>query len=165
MGGVCTRLLADVVISFSAANRQNLQGVVELSKTFRRRDVLERRGDKPEVMLVPSRVDDRAETAELQFFRDEFERRESGFPTTVFPFHAGDTGYWKLMIPYFAKFSYQECLMFRAPNSRALVIEVPDMQEVYERLATTLVLHSAEDSPLRRNWGRSGNARQRRGIG
>src|SRR5208282_2265573 len=44
MGGVCTRQLADVVVSFCAPNYQNLDGVARMSESFVREDLRKFRG-------------------------------------------------------------------------------------------------------------------------
>lgn len=163
MGGVCTRLLADLVVAFCATNRQNLRGSIEMARSFRRKEVLERRDDKPEVMLIPSRVDDRAEQEDLRRFMADFQDREREFPTSVFLFperampaptaatlaRNTTSSFSNLTIPYFGKFSYEEALTFSVPGSKARVIP-SELQKRFEVLGVYLALHAAPSSSLRR---------------
>lgn len=64
MSGVCARQLADVVVSFCAPNRQNLEGVVQMSDSFAREEVLAMRGERPlELVIVPTRLDNSETTS------------------------------------------------------------------------------------------------------
>ena len=173
MGGVCTRLLADLVVCFLAPNRQNREGTLQMVKSFRRADVLARRAGKPEVMLAPSRVEDRAETTELRDFKDRFrelerEKDEDGrywFSTSVFKLEQDDlesrTGddvkysYLRHTIPYFSVLSYQEALVFPHPLGPARVLEVPDIPERYAKLGAHIALHAPENSGLRKKLARA----------
>ena len=80
MGGVCTQELADVVVAFSAPNLQNLAGVATMLRSFRRPEILNARNGKPEVILVPSRVD----ASELDS-RNRFEKRLRGMENEFVP--------------------------------------------------------------------------------
>jgi len=57
MGGVCTRQMADVVVSFCVPNSQNLAGVQMMTKSFNRGEIVEKRRRALEMIVVPSRVD------------------------------------------------------------------------------------------------------------
>ena len=80
MGGVCTQQLADVVVAFTAPNLQNLLGVKTMAEAFRRPEIVEARGGKPDVVIVPSRVD----TSELES-RDRFEQRLRAMESQFMP--------------------------------------------------------------------------------
>lgn len=78
VGGVCTRQLADVVVSFCAPNHQNLLGAERMAESFSALPVLEERKthagqDRPlEVVVIPSRVDEAGETETQNQFRRRF---------------------------------------------------------------------------------------------
>lgn len=166
MGGLCTRVLADVVVTFCASNDQNLDGATRMARSFRRPDILKRRAGKPEVLLVPSRIEDRAETEDRLRFQGDFEHREREFPTRVFRFQenallrqsdpprpaspAPKFTYWTLQIPYFGKLSYHEALTFPVDGSRGRVLPIPELQAVYAKLGAYLVAHAPVESSLRR---------------
>ena len=58
MGGVCTRQLADVVVSFCVPNTQNITGVATMVKSFQREELLQFRKNRSlEVVVVPTRLD------------------------------------------------------------------------------------------------------------
>ena len=136
-----------------------------MARSFRRPDILEKRHDKPEVLLIPSRIDDRAETDDRLAFQGEFEGLELEFPTRVFRFaenHPRPTAsppvpaspppqhsFWRLQVPYFAKFSYRESLTFPDQGGQARVLPIPEMQQVYARLGAYLGAHAPVGSSLR----------------
>jgi hypothetical protein len=145
IGGVCTRHLADVVVAFSAPNEQNLNGTILMARSFRRKEILEARNGKPDVIFVPSRV----ESAELESrnqFKELFQLAAKEFLPPVFQTLA--RSFWDLQIPYVARFSYGEALAVGGPPS-ARVIEAEEMTEAYRRLAAHLVLLAPQDSVLR----------------
>jgi tetratricopeptide (TPR) repeat protein len=159
MGGVCTRLLADLVVCCVAPNQQNLDGSVRMAQTFRRPDVLKRRGEA-----------DSFKDFEPQFKRIERAQDPNDghywFSTRVFRFEDEPLSnssanspsmsaalpkytFWKHYIPYFPKLSYGEALTFPHPGGPARVIELPDMQAKCRRLGVHIVLHAPDGSPLR----------------
>ena len=74
VGGVCTRQLADVVVSFCAPNYQNLAGAERMSESFSQSKIMEARGKRSlEVVVIPARVDEAGETDAQNTFRREFQ--------------------------------------------------------------------------------------------
>lgn len=145
MGGVCTRHLADVVVEFTAPNTQNLQGTIYMAESFRRKEVLEARNGKPEVVLVPSRVES-AELDSRNRFKDLFQIAEQRFLPPVF--RSLNSSFWDLQIPYVPKFSYDEALAVGGPPS-AKLIEAEEMATAYRRLAAHLTLLTPTENQLR----------------
>src|ERR1017187_2313521 len=121
MSGVCTRQLADVVVAFCAPNLQNLEGILEMVRSFRRPEILAWRGGRPEIVLVPTRID----ISEIES-RDRFEKRFREVEAQFLPsaFAKASRSFWDLQIPYIPKFAYEEALTFSSPKTRAKVIEV-----------------------------------------
>ena len=70
MGGVCTRQLADVVVSFCAPNLQNLYGVAQMAQSFLRDQLIAARGQPLDVVAVPTRL----QNSEIDA-RNRFEER------------------------------------------------------------------------------------------
>lgn len=146
MGGVCTRQLADVVVSFTAPNIQNLSGVVQMAASFKRQDVIDARdglelgaAKRPlEVVVVPTRVEN-SELSERAKFKEVFTEQLSEVPAA---FRILGKTFWDLAIPYVPKYSYGERLAIGDPISE-------DLQIAYKTLAAHLVLLTPEGSVIR----------------
>jgi len=137
MGGVCTRQLADVVVSFCAPNYQNLEGVVRMTQSFLRENVRDFRGGRlPEVVVVPARVDVASETDETNLFKDRFNRAFKDQPGT-------DLKMWDLLLPYIAKYGFRETLAVGVAGSNEA------LESAYWKLATRLVPFAESESRLR----------------
>jgi WD40 repeat protein len=140
MGGVCTRQLADVIVSFCAPNYQNFEGVRTMSASFLRKDVeVFRGGHLPEMLVIPARLDLAGETDEQNRFRRLFEDNIKNPPT----FERLGLKMWNLRIPYIAKYAYREALTVGVLGSNQ------ELEEAYWKLATHLVLFADEESRLR----------------
>src|SRR5262249_45073609 len=73
MGGVCTRHIPDVVVSFCAPNFQNVDGTVRVVSGLNKVEVKEARGNRDvDVLVIPTRIDD-SESDRLKEFQDSFE--------------------------------------------------------------------------------------------
>jgi MinD-like ATPase involved in chromosome partitioning or flagellar assembly len=110
MSGVCTYQLADTVIMFCATNQQNIEGTYEMALNFTSPDIQRLRPDRPlNVLIVPARVEDRAEVDHLnryrKLFKKKFDKILSERPI------AGLDSYWDLKIPYLAYCSFDESLV------------------------------------------------------
>lgn len=139
MGGVCTRQLADVIVSFCAPNYQNLDGVARMSESFVREDLRKFRGGRlPEVVVVPARIDLQGETSEQNKFHTLFDdklRRPLAFEQL-------GLNMWDLRIPYATKYAYREALAVGVPDSNKT------LEKAYVDLTTRLVLLSTPGSNL-----------------
>jgi tetratricopeptide (TPR) repeat protein len=150
MGGVCTRQLADVVVSFAAPNIQNLMGVVRMAASFKKKDVLEARNrlekagaTRPlEVVAVPTRID-QSENDLMLAFKAKFFEQLGDVPT---PFRILRRTFWDLQIPYIPKYAYEEKLAIGDPMGSDV------LQKAYKALAAHLVLLAPEGSALRANF-------------
>jgi hypothetical protein len=149
MGGVCTRQLADVVVSFSAASLQSLAGVATMAGSFKRDDITERRGrqGRPplEVLMVPARIDS-SELDARNRFKDRFlERFEAQKPLRLRTIHES---LWDLRIPYVAKFAYEERLAVVGADT------AEELVTAYKKLASRLMLLAPPDAGLpQARWG------------
>jgi predicted acylesterase/phospholipase RssA len=158
MGGVCTRQLADVVVSFVAPNGQNLTGVATMVDSFQRQEVgqARRKWEKtptavdgsPEVVVIPSRV----ETSEVNL-RSEFEARFSreidGPPDTFVKVNAT---YWDLKIPYVAYFSYNERIVMGIDVGGEGRSE--ELENAYKKVAVHLAILAPERSAIRKRFAK-----------
>ena len=132
MGGVCTFQLADVITLFCSPNRQSLDGTYEMAKNFKKSELLKyRRGRPIDVLIVPSRIEDRFESQSLSDFHKIFNEKFTKFsPVNI------DTSefFWSLKIPYIPLFAFQETIAVRedyGEESKALV-------SAYDKLTTAL---------------------------
>ncbi len=134
VGGICTREMADLVVSLCAPNTQNLQGCALMVQSLFGEELQQARGGrKLDAMVIPARYDN----AESDLLGD-FERRFRG---TVDELRAECSGQfegldaessWERRIAYTPKYAYQEKLCIGAPDSNA------DLDEDYSRLASDL---------------------------
>jgi hypothetical protein len=139
MSGPATRQLADVVVSLCAPNHANLNGVIAMSDSFVQPAVLEARGRAPEIMIVPSRVDNSETQARNQFekrFRDEVDR------FTPAALRTESRALWDLRIPYIPKYAYEEDLTVGVPD------RAEDLEAAYNRLALALLSLAPSGSRL-----------------
>jgi WD40 repeat protein/MinD-like ATPase involved in chromosome partitioning or flagellar assembly len=138
MGGVCTRQLANTVVSFCVPNDQNLSGVVRMIRSFIRDDVKEERQKHghppPQVVVIPTRIEN-SEDDLRQKFRDDFKRALQD----VNGFKLDPEAFWKLRIPYIPKYAYAERLAIgdEAANE--------ELVAAYERLAAYLATLALKD--------------------
>lgn len=151
MGGVCTRQLADVVVSFTAPNVQNLNGVISLTASFKKKEVADARNDlepggakRPlEVVIVPTRIDN-SETTLRNNFKGEFTGKLSDHPAS---FRILKKTFWDLLIPYIPAYAYNEKLAIGDEGG------AEDLQKAYKNLAAHLVLLAPEGGAIRASFG------------
>lgn len=145
MGGVCTRQLADVVVSCSVLNSQNMEGVARMMKSFTREEVMAARdGRRIDNIVVPTRIDTSEIDARAKLL-DVFDQTMGEVPIQ---FKEVKTSYWNLSIPYVSKYAYLERLAVGS-NDRAY-----ELQDAYKRLAAHLVLFCSEGSAPRTKLAR-----------
>lgn len=131
MGGVCTRQMADVVVSFCVPNVQNLSGVETMVRSFTRTEIVARRDRELNVMVVPTRIDV-SELGARNNFEKEFRHRLDAFTPPVF--QTVRSTFWDLMIQYIPQYAYVEKLAINAPDSAR------ELEDAYKKLAAHLVL-------------------------
>jgi hypothetical protein len=140
MSGVCTRQLADVVVSFCAPNLQNLNGIEEMAWSFIRPEITAKRGRKIEVVMVPARLDV-SELDARNTFEKEFRARLDQFTPTAFG--TVQSTFWNLAIQYIPKYAYVEKLTVNTVDAAR------ELEEAYKKLAAHLVLLATGDSGVR----------------
>jgi tetratricopeptide (TPR) repeat protein len=130
MGGVCTRQLADIVVSFCVPNAQNLSGVETMAESFARPEIIEKRGRDLDIVVVPTRID----MNELDYrkaFEDKFHDRLDKFTPSTFA--AVKSSFWDLQIQYIPKYAYSEKLAINDSSA-------PELSRAYQKLAAHLAL-------------------------
>ncbi|MGB9179683.1 MAG: NB-ARC domain-containing protein [Pyrinomonadaceae bacterium] len=146
MGGVCTRQLADVVVSFTVLNNQNMEGVAKMMKSFKRDDVQQARDGRPiETIVIPTRI----ETSDLSIragFIEEFEKVMGEMPVAFK--QAQVNSYWEMAIPYSSTYAYFEKLAIGAPDKAF------ELEKAYINIATHLALFASEDSPIKASFAK-----------
>jgi predicted acylesterase/phospholipase RssA/MinD-like ATPase involved in chromosome partitioning or flagellar assembly len=141
MGGVCTRQLADVVVSLCVPNFQNLEGVAAMTASFNHKDLRARRRRDVEVVVVPARLDDRAEKDRKNLFEEKFRDGFGNLSSGVFSNpHAT---FWSLRIPYIPAYSYLETLVVGMQGRDK------DLEESYNRLTAHLALLAPEGGKIK----------------
>jgi len=145
MGGVCTYQLADAVVMFCAPNQQNLHGTNEMAKNFKMAGVKESRRGRPlDLVIVPARVEDRAEAKLLNAFHDIFVDTFSKYlPEKI---EGGSDEFWKLKIPHVPYYAFNEEVAVREKGE----IRSEDLVKAYALLArimTKIIYNHQIESP------------------
>lgn len=106
MGGICSYQLADQIVMFCAANKQNLRGTQNVIDDFTSARVMARRGDRPlDIVVVPARIEQR-DPALLDEFLREFEATFARYSPGQL--RAAGLGASALMIPYQPELAFEE---------------------------------------------------------
>jgi tetratricopeptide (TPR) repeat protein len=140
MGGVCTRQLADVVVSVCAPNVQNLAGIVTMAKSFGRDELREKRGQEIQLVVVPSRLDV-SELDSRNFFEQQFRLMLDEF--TPESFRTVHTSFWDLAIDYVPKYGYLERLAIGAADTAR------ELVDAYKVIAVHLALLARGETAVR----------------
>jgi len=149
MGGVCTRQMADAVVSFCAPNFQNLEGVARVTGSLDSEAARNARDNRDlQVMVIPTRIDD-SEADRLNEFSKTFGSKLE-VPSLIPEALRGlDRPMWNLQVPYIPKFNYRE--------ERVIGPEVgpPDpptkrLIQAYRNIALHLAVLAEDGGPVRR---------------
>jgi predicted acylesterase/phospholipase RssA/MinD-like ATPase involved in chromosome partitioning or flagellar assembly len=156
MGGVCTRQLADVVVSFVAPNGQNLEGVATMVESFRRQEVTQSRrkwedvstvlDGSLEVVVIPARVET-SEVEERRKFKERFIRQLEKLPAA---FQKVNSSFWDLKIPYIPYYAYNERIVIGGDGKG----RSEELEEAYKDLSVHLAMLAPERSPVRKRFVR-----------
>jgi tetratricopeptide (TPR) repeat protein len=155
MGGVCTRQLADVVVSVCAPNVQNLAGIVAMAKSFGRDELVQKRGQARscgaeessqncgpgiEMVVVPARID-LSELDARNYFEQQFRLLLDDL--TPDAFKSVQSTFWDLAIQYVPKYAYAEKLAIGATDT------AKELVEAYKEIAAHLVLLARGETAIR----------------
>lgn len=149
MGGVCTRHLPDVVVSFCAPNFQNVDGTVRVISGLNKSEVKAARGDERhvEVMVIPTRIDD-SESDRLKEFQEAFEKQVEREEFVPPPLRDLKSPLWNLQVPYIPRYNYRE---ERAIGQSEISPDPPTQRLInaYHRIAVHLAVLAREDGRVR----------------
>jgi Tfp pilus assembly protein PilF len=147
LGGICTYQLADAIVMFCATNSQSLDGTADMAARFTDPGVIHLRRDRPlHVLVVPARVEDRAEARDLSRFRDAFLDRFGKHPFVgQSALAATAENLWELKVPHVPYYAFREAVVVRDPES----VRHPDMYEAFCQLADQLASLPGVDWPTR----------------
>ncbi len=138
MGGVCTQQLADTVLMFCTPNQQSFDGTYEMAQRLKRDKIRQLRGGRPlTVLVVPARVEDRAEAELLSAFRNQFiEKFQSFLPETL----QGELeSLWDLKIPHVPYYAFDEIVAVREQgNTHEKGKGADDMIRAFTKLADVM---------------------------
>jgi hypothetical protein len=142
MGGVCTRHLADVVVSFCAPNAQNLEGIPSILSGLNRDEVKQARGGREiKTVVVPSRIDT-SESDRLNDFSSQFASKIENSALVPEQLEGLERPFWGLQIPYIPRYNYSE--------ERVIGAGAPPPGEVGQKLLDAyqrIAVHLADLSP------------------
>jgi MinD-like ATPase involved in chromosome partitioning or flagellar assembly len=145
MGGVCIYQLADAVIMFCAPNHQNVAGIQEMARSIISPDTIAlRNGHEIKFLIIPSRVEDRAETKLLNEFRNQFINEfEQYKPKDL---ESEIQSLWELKIPHVPYFSFNEVVAVREKSE----IHSEDILISYRTILAAMSYLSPRGSIVRR---------------
>ncbi len=145
MGGVCTYQLADVVVMFCSPNTQNIDGTYMMALNFKAQEVKELRSDRPlEILVVPTRVEDRAETIILNEFRQEFITK---FGELVRSRRRRDVEpLWQMKVPHVPFYAFQERVAVRETGSA----RSDDLVHAYSFIVQEMVRFAPPEAAIRK---------------
>ncbi len=147
MGGVCTRQLADVIISFVAANKQNLDGTLMMAETLNDESLQRAREEQLnrklplQTVFVPSRIED-GESDLLKRFQEDFRIRLSKYVNRELQFERD--AFLDLMIPYAPRYAFEEKLAIKETDL-AVAVKLID---AYKRLIMIMAQLAPKDDPI-----------------
>ena len=142
IGGICTFQLADVVVLFCAPHQQSLTGTLEMAESLTQPEIEQlRKGRSLKILIVPARVEDRAEKELLEEFEREFIRQFERFIPQPLP----QTGklLWGLKIPHIPYYAFKEKIAAHEADP------YEPMYNAFVALASVVAGLSPEKSALR----------------
>jgi WD40 repeat protein len=145
MGGASIYQFADVAVLFCGTSTQNLDGIVQVAKSFGRPLVEQARGRPLPMLIVPSRVENRAGGREGQALLDTFRNNFTHNFESYLSSELGDdpTFLWKLKIPYVPLYALSERVATREPDQQN--DETETLVIAYANLASAMAHLAPED--------------------
>ena len=151
MGGVCTRQLADVVVSFCAPNAQNIDGTMRIGESLQPQNLDPARTQGPlQLLVIPSRIDD-SESDRLGEFQTRF--RESFQIPELVPIvlNKQEDPFWSLKIPYIPLFNYMERRVI-GPGAPEVKSPTDKLVDAYRHIAAALAALAAPTHAIREKF-------------
>jgi len=138
MGGVCTYQLADVNVMFCAANDQNIEGTFRMLQSFAASDLPDLRGGRElKTLVIPSRIEQSTELANLNRFRRMFKEKFTQYLPEKFQ---REPEFFKQHeIPYVVPYAFEEMIAINHPTEDS-DYHSPGLIQAYKKLFQTLTL-------------------------
>lgn len=151
MGGVCTRQMADAVVSFCSPNFQNIDGVVKIVSSLDSPAARKARADRDlQSLVIPTRIDD-SESGLLGEFSASFQDKIEVKDRLPLPLRSLHRPMWSLQIPYVPRYNYKEQLVI----GPGMVPSDPPSQKLgaaYRKIAAHLAVLAPQASRLFQNY-------------
>lgn len=113
MGNVCIHHLADLVVAFTSASRQSLEGTARVLETLEDPHIRRLRAERPlETIVIPARVEDKAELASYNTFKQEFSELFDQYCPKRWHEETQQV-LWDLKIPYVPLYAFEELVAIR----------------------------------------------------
>ncbi len=145
IGGVCIYQLTDVIVMFTSANDQSIEGTLNMLSSSKNHDAVEVRESfkRPlETIVVPSKVE-MSESNYLDAFQEEFiEIFKQYIPRKL---GSKPDRLWQLMIPYTPKYAYKERLAILEKDKA----HAQEIIAAFSKLTAALSVLANSDSEIR----------------
>lgn len=135
MGNVCIYHLADLVIAFTSASRQSLEGTARVVKTFDAPYSQDLRiDDHLPAIVIPARVEDKAELASYNSFKQSFSDLFDQYCPRRWHEETQQT-LWDLRIPYVPLYAFEELVAVRQKETE----QASDLlEQAFERIVEAI---------------------------
>jgi hypothetical protein len=138
ISGICTRQLADVVVSFTSLSRQSIEGTMEFVKRLGK-------DQTSTTLVVPARVEQQSELVERnrseKKFKSEFDKLRTQHWCDL------EKSLWDLRIPYVPLYAFEEIVAIREQRENGERI-ASELVEAYRKIKEAMV----DFSPSKKAW-------------
>ncbi|MBI1878353.1 MAG: AAA family ATPase, partial [Chloroflexi bacterium] len=148
MGGVCTYQLADVVVLLCAANEQNIDGTLQMVKSFSDPRLPElRNGRKLKTLVVPARIEKYELTILNKFRQKFFECFAPYMPSELQPDEPQSKRdfFLQFEIPYIPLYAFEEIIAVSQTGDKRSI----EMEQAYDELCQALYHLAPNDSVIK----------------
>ena len=144
-GGVCNYQIADVVVMFSTASKQSLDGTHEVVKDLMSSKVKNIRGRELSVIIIPARVES-GDKKRIKAFQSDFSKKFSRYTPKLIKFTKKQL--WNLRISYVFKYAYEETNAALEDNKN-YDKNVEELINTFRRITFCLSRLAPKESPIR----------------
>ena len=145
MGSICTQQMANVIVFFCGTNQQSLDGTLKLAAdligTQKTKVVGEQRMN---FIIVPARVEERAEAQLLSDFKQNFIKGCKPFLPPDKASQEDSEYFWNLRVPNVPRFTFQEGLVIRKPRGA----DEAEFNAALVKIAQAMARLAPPESPL-----------------
>ena len=146
MGGVCTYQMADVIVMFSIASDQSIDGTLRMLKSFSDPELPDlRNGRKLKTIVIPSRIEQISQIEILNAFREKFSQLFGEYLSDELSTESNF--FLNHEIPYVPRYAFEELVAVKQTNT---ALRAKQLEDAYKQLLITLSNTTSQDSILRR---------------